>query len=98
MESLPQAADRAPGTSSVIPRRPRGLLRMEAGRRELVANALLGGMIVSGFLMAAGAAAKRYGPTLHIHHQLPPGLRGPLHFLDLPLSGTEFGVVFIVMW
>src|SRR5215210_445014 len=96
MESLPQAADRAPGTPSVI-RRPRGLLRMEAGRRELVANALLGGMVVSGFVVAAGAAAKRYGPTLHIHHQLSPGLRGPLHLLDLPLSGTEFGVVFIVM-
>jgi alpha-1,6-mannosyltransferase len=47
--------------------------------------------------MAAAAAAKRYGPTLHIHHQLPPTLRGPLHLLDLSLSGTEFALLFILM-
>jgi hypothetical protein len=54
-------------------------------------------MIASGFLMAAGAAGRRYGPTLHIHHQLPGELRGPLHLLDLSLSGTEFGLLFIAM-
>jgi alpha-1,6-mannosyltransferase len=58
---------------------------------------MLGGMVVAGFLMAAGAAAKRFGPTLHIHHALPTDLRGPLHALDLSLSGTEFGVVFILL-
>jgi alpha-1,6-mannosyltransferase len=93
MESLPQAIE--PGTA--LPRRRGGLSRIETGRRELLANALLGGMLVCGFLMAAGAAAKRYGPTLHIHHQLPDELRGPLHLLDLSLSGTEFGVIFILM-
>ena len=54
-------------------------------------------MIVSGFLMAAGAAAKHYGPTLHIHHGLPSSIRGPLHGLGLSLSGTEFAVLFIVL-
>ena len=54
-------------------------------------------MVVSGFLMAAGAAAKHYGPTLHIHHGLPPTIRGPLHSLDLSMSGTEFAVVFILL-
>jgi alpha-1,6-mannosyltransferase len=54
-------------------------------------------MIVSAFLMAAGAAAKHYGPTLHIHHGLPTSIRGPLHFLGLSLSGTEFAVLFIVL-
>jgi glycosyl transferase family 87 len=93
MESLPQAVEPA----GPLPARTRRGWRIEAGRRELVANALLGGMVVSGFLMAAGAAAKRYGPTLHIHHQLPAELRGPLHLLDLSLSGTEFGVLLIVM-
>jgi len=93
MESLPQAIE--PGTA--LPRRTGALSRLQTGRRELLANALLGGMLVCGFLMAAGAAAKRYGPTLHIHHQLPAELRGPLHLLDLSMSGTEFGVVFILM-
>ena len=93
MESLPQAIE--PGTA--LPRRRGALSRLQTGRRELLANALLGGMLVCGFLMAAGAAARRYGPTLHIHHQLPAELRGPLHLLDLSMSGTEFGVVFILM-
>jgi hypothetical protein len=93
MESLPQAIE--PG-AAVTPRTGRWS-RIEAGRRELLANVLLGGMLVCGFLMAAGAAAKRYGPTLHIHHQLPTELRGPLHVLDLSLNGTEFGVIFILM-
>ena len=89
MESLSASA----GTVS----RATGLPRLATGRRALAANALLGGMIASGFLMAAGAAGKRYGPTLHIHHQLPGSLRGPLHELGLSLSGTEFGLLFIVM-
>jgi hypothetical protein len=63
----------------------------------LIANAMLGGMVAAAFLMAAGAAAKRFGPTLHIHHALPDSLRGPLHGLGLSLSGTEFAVVFIVL-
>jgi alpha-1,6-mannosyltransferase len=73
------------------------LPRIETGRRALLANAFLGGMIVSAFLMAAGAAAKHYGPTLHIHHGLPTSIRGPLHWLGLSLSGTEFAVLFIVL-
>jgi hypothetical protein len=73
------------------------LPRVEAGRRALVANLFLGGMLVSAFLMAAGAAAKHYGPTLHIHHGLPTSIRGPLHWLGLSLSGTEFAVLFIVL-
>lgn len=97
MESLPGTADRAiqpaPTVSPVVPSLP----RIEAGRRTLIANALLGGMIVSGFLMAAGAAAKHYGPTLHIHHGLPTSIRGPLHWLGLSLSGTEFAILFIVL-
>jgi alpha-1,6-mannosyltransferase len=97
MESLPQAAERAIEPAAAISPRPGKLSRVEAGRRELIANTLLGGMVLIGFLMAAGAAAKRYGPTLHIHHQLPPELRGPLHLLDLSLSGTEFGLLFILM-
>jgi alpha-1,6-mannosyltransferase len=96
MESLPQVADRGLQTAG-ISRQVGGRLTTRAGRRELIANALIGGMLVSGFLMAAGAAAKRYGPTLHIHHQLPTDLRGPLHLLNLPLSGDEFAVLFIVM-
>ena len=54
-------------------------------------------MVVSAFLMAAGAAAKHYGPTLHIHHGLPTSIRGPLHGIGLSLSGTEFAVLFIVL-
>ena len=96
MESLPQAAERAI-TPAVPSRRAGRFSRAEAGRRELIANALLGGMLLCGFLMAAGAAGKRYGPTLHLHHQLPAELRGPLHLLDLSLSGTEFGLLFILM-
>jgi Glycosyltransferase family 87 len=97
MESLPSLADRAPGPAAGVSARAGTLLGARAGRRELIANAFLGGMLVSGFLMAAGAAAKQYGPTLHIHHQLPTELRGPLHLLHLPLSGNEFGALFIVM-
>ena len=68
MESLPSAAERGIGSALAGRARAQGLLRLETGRRELMANALLGGMVILGFLMAAGAAAKRYGPTLHIHH------------------------------
>src|SRR5918996_1517559 len=46
---------------------------------------------------AVRPAAKRFGPTLHIHHALPDSLRGPLHELGLALSGTEFAVVFIAL-
>src|SRR5215216_1791581 len=95
MESLPQAAGRAIEPAGLSPRAVR--TGIAAGRRELIANALLGGMLLCGFLMAAGAAGKRYGPTLHLHHQLPAELRGPLHLLDLSLSGTEFGLLFILM-
>jgi glycosyl transferase family 87 len=83
-------------TAAIRPALP-ALPRLEARRRALIANSMLGGMIVAAFLMAAGAAAKQYGPTLHIHHGLPSALRGPLQALDLSLSGTEFGVVFIVL-
>src|SRR3954451_7246025 len=94
MESTPASADSA--AAAIRPALP-ALPRLEARRRALIANSMLGGMIVAAFLMAAGAAAKHYGPTLHIHHGLPDSLRGPLHGLDLSLSGTEFGVVFIVL-
>src|SRR3954467_12977737 len=53
-------------------------------------------MSLSGLLMAAGAAAKPYGPALPIHHGLPTSIRGPLHGIGLSLSGTEFAVLFIV--
>jgi hypothetical protein len=77
--------------------RAREVPRLEAGRRTLIANLFLGGMIACGLMMAAGAAGRRYGPTLHIHHQLPGELRGPFHWLDLGLSGTEFALLFIAM-
>jgi alpha-1,6-mannosyltransferase len=95
MESLQRAAD--PAFKRAAAPGVLGLPRIEAGRRTLIAHALLGGMLVSGFLMAAGAAAKRYGPTLHIHHQLPPELRGPLHELNLAINGTDFALLFIAM-
>jgi hypothetical protein len=82
-------------TSPTAPSLPR--VRTKAGPRAVAAHLFLGGMIVSGFLMAAGAAAKHYGPTLHIHHGLPTSIRGPLHWLGLSLSGTEFAVLFIVL-
>jgi alpha-1,6-mannosyltransferase len=97
MESTSAPVDGAvePGAAirPVLPALP----RLEARRRALIANAMLGGMVVAAFLMAAGAAAKRFGPTLHIHHALPDALRGPLHVLDISLSGTEFGIVFIAL-
>jgi alpha-1,6-mannosyltransferase len=92
----PASADSAIEPAAIRPALP-ALPRLEARRRALIANTMLGGMLVAGFLMAAGAAAKQYGPTLHLHHQLPDYLRGPLHGLDLSLSGTEFGVAFIVL-
>jgi alpha-1,6-mannosyltransferase len=96
MESTPASADSAVEPAAIRPALP-AIPHLEARRRALIANAMLGGMVVAGFLMAAGAAAKRFGPTLHIHHALPTDLRGPLHALDLSLSGTEFGVVFILL-
>jgi hypothetical protein len=97
MESLPGTADSAIETAAVAPPAIPSFPRVKAGHRALIANSFLGGMIVSGFLMAAGAAAKHYGPTLHIHHGLPTSIRGPLHGLGLSLSGTEFAVLFIVL-
>src|SRR4051812_3795942 len=96
MESTPASADAAVPSTALRPALP-ALPRVGARRRALIANSMLGGMVVSAFLMAAGAAAKHYGPTLHIHHGLPSSLRGPLHPLGLSLSGTEFGVLFIVL-
>jgi Glycosyltransferase family 87 len=96
MESLPGTATPAIDTATARPSWP-AIPRIEAGRRALIANAMLGGMIVAGFLMAAGAAAKHYGPTLHIHHGLPSSIRGPLHWLGLNLSGTEFAILFILL-
>src|SRR3954453_4944564 len=97
MESHPGTADSAIAPAAVTPPTVPSLSRVRAGHRTLIANLFLGGMIVSGFLMAAGAAAKHYGPTLHIHHGLPTSIRGPLHGLGLALSGTEFAALFIVL-
>jgi hypothetical protein len=96
MESTSASADSAVQPAAIRPALP-ALPRLEARRRALIANTMLAGMVVAGFLMAAGAAAKRFGPTLHIHHALPDYLRGPLHGLDLSLSGTEFAIVFIAL-
>src|SRR3954462_7065419 len=96
MESLPGTADSAIEPAAVAaPAAPSP--RFKAGHRVLIANSFLGGMLVSAFLMAAGAAAKHYGPTLHIHHGPPTSIRGPLHGLGLALSGTEFAALFIVL-
>jgi hypothetical protein len=73
------------------------LARVSAGHRALLGNAFLGGMVLCAFLMAAGAAGKHYGPTLHIHHGLPTSIRGPLHGLGLSLSGDAFAAIFIVL-
>jgi alpha-1,6-mannosyltransferase len=97
MESTSASADSAVEPAAAIRPALPALPRLEARRRTLIANTMLGGMVAAAFLMAAGAAAKHYGPTLHIHHGLPASLRGPLHGLDLSLSGTEFGVAFIVL-
>src|SRR3954447_23959922 len=97
MESHPGTADSAIAPAAIAPPTVSSLSRVRADHRTLIANLFLGGMIVSGFLMAAGAAAKHYGPTLHIHHGLPTSIRGPLHGLGLNLSGTEFAVLFIVL-
>jgi hypothetical protein len=97
MESTPASADSAVETAAAIRPALPALPRLEARRRALIANTMLGGMVAAGFLMAAGAAARHFGPTLHIHHGLPTSLRGPFHGLDLSLSGTEFGIVFIAL-
>lgn len=96
MESTPASADSAVEPAAIRPALP-ALPRLEARRRALIANTMLGGMVAAAFLMAAGGAAKHYGPTLHMHHGLPDSLRGPLHGIDLSMSGTEFGVVFILL-
>ncbi|MGA9635070.1 MAG: glycosyltransferase 87 family protein [Solirubrobacterales bacterium] len=97
MDSLPRAADSAIEPAAVAPPAVPSLPRVTAGHRALIANSFLGGMILCGFLMAAGAAARRYGPTLHIHHGLPASIQGPLHGFGLFLSGTGFAVVFILL-
>jgi hypothetical protein len=97
MESLPGTATPAIEPAIAAPPSFPAIPRIEAGRRTLIANAMLGGMIVAGFLMAAGAAATHYGPTLHIHHGLPTSIRGPLHWLNLSLNGTAFAALFIVL-
>jgi hypothetical protein len=97
MESLPGTADSAIEPAAFAPPAIPSLSRVKAGHRALIANSFLGGMILSGSLMAAGAAAKHYGPSLHIHHGLPSSIRGPLQGLGLSLSGTEFGILFIVL-
>jgi hypothetical protein len=97
MESLPGTAESAIEPRAVPPPAVPSLTGIRARHRELIAHSFLSGMLLSGFLMAAGAAGKRYGPTLHIHHALPTSLRGPLHGLGLSLSGTEFAVLFIVL-
>src|SRR3954454_2106079 len=97
MESLPGTADSAIEPAAVAAPAAPSFPRVKAGHRALIANSFLGGMLVSSFLMAAGAAAKHYGPTLHIHHGLPTSIRGPLHGLGLSLSGTEFAILFILL-
>jgi hypothetical protein len=97
MESVPGSAsptvDRVAAARPALPSFP----GIGARRRTLVASSLLGMMVIAAFLMAAGTASKRYGPTLHIHHALPNSIRGPLHELGLSLSGTEFALLFIVL-
>src|SRR3954465_7636308 len=97
MESHPGTADSAIAPAAIAPPTVPSLSRIRAGHRTLIANLFLGGMIVSGFLMPAGAPAKPSGPPLHIPHGLPTPIRGPLHGLGLSLSGTEFAVLFIVL-
>src|SRR5262245_11365241 len=97
MESTSAPADSAVEPAAALRPALLSLPRLEARRRALIANTMLGGMVVAAFLMAAGAAAKRFGPTLHIHHALPDSLRGPLHGLDFVMSGTAFGALFIVL-
>src|SRR2546421_9788193 len=97
MESTPASASPAiESTAAAAPSFP-AIPRIDAARRALIANSMLGWMIVASFLMAAGTAAKHYGPTLHIHHGLPSSIRGPLQWLSLPLSGTEIAILFIVL-
>jgi hypothetical protein len=97
MESAPGTAEPAIQPAAVAPAALPSLPRIGARRRTLLANTFLGGMVLAAFLMAAGTASKHYGPTLHIHHGLPSSLRGPLHWLGISLSGTEFAVLFIVL-
>lgn len=96
MESLPGTVDSAIEPAPVAPQIP-ALPRVRPAYRTLLANGFLGGMIVAGFLMAAGAAAKHYGPTLHIHHGLPSSIRGPFHGLNLSFSGDVFAALFILL-
>jgi alpha-1,6-mannosyltransferase len=97
MESIPGTADSALEPATIAPASVASPGRVRAGHRSLIATSFLGGMFVSAFLMASGAAAKHYGPTLHIHHGLPSSIRGPLHWLGLSLSGDAFAILFILL-
>jgi alpha-1,6-mannosyltransferase len=97
MESISGTADSALEPATVAPATVASPGRIRTGHRALIANSFLGGMFVSAFLMASGAAAKHYGPTLHIHHGLPSSIRGPLHWLGLSLSGDAFAILFILL-
>jgi alpha-1,6-mannosyltransferase len=97
MESLPGTADSAIEPATVASHGLPALPGVRPAHRTLIANAFLGGMIVCAFLMAAGAAGRHYGPTLHIHHGLPASLRGPLSGLGLSMSGNVFAAVFILL-
>ena len=77
MESLPGTADSAIEPAAVSPPVVPAIPRVRAAHRALIANAFLWGMLLSGFPTAAGAAAKHYGPTLHIHHGLPTRSAAP---------------------
>lgn len=63
--------------------------------KPAAALAALAVMVVAGFVMAAGAAARHYGPELDA--VLPSAIRGPLYGLDLPISGTDFVSLFILL-
>jgi alpha-1,6-mannosyltransferase len=97
MESHPGTADPVIEPAALGPPKVPVLPRVRPAHRVVLANGFLGGMLIAGFLMAAGAAAKHYGPTLHIHHGLPADLRGPLHALGLSMSGDVFAALFIVL-
>jgi hypothetical protein len=61
--------------------------------RKAVSGGALALMLACGFLMAAGTAARDYGPKL----DPPASIRGPLQVLDLPISGTDFVALVVVL-
>jgi hypothetical protein len=64
--------------------------------REIAAGALIGVLLVTGFLLAAGAAAYHGGPLLHNHHPLPVDLRGVYEPLKLGLDRPDFQAIVVV--